>query len=315
MAAIIPILSVPMIQNMMIGLTAVRGALIFLKQSQIKSFQYSAKLAKETDQGPFHTVYTLDGKSISAEKVSEDLGKEEVICVKRCCCSLTGWFPSGVFTVATWPLAGTAVRHEFILLHTTKFVVLIEIGLDGKKNSATSIIIKSASSGEEKKQAEKELLQKKWWTRTMKELEGIDLGLLQFRQITSLISLWILANRAGGCNYTIIQKNCKGLARSILYFSKKSTDYWDVLYSFWGIFTDKPFLVFWHLDMILIEKIFVNSGYLLSKQTKALVKETIEWLEKIRIDRLAEKDIESQIDANTLSSPTLDETAAVLENA
>lgn len=52
---------------------------------------------------------------------------ERVICVKRCCCSLTGVFPSGILTIFTWIGAGLAVRHEYTIVYTTNYVILIEI--------------------------------------------------------------------------------------------------------------------------------------------------------------------------------------------
>jgi len=294
MQAVAPVISAYLtVENMIMTLNALRAALSFIKVSQLGDFEYSTKLAKETSEGAFHTVYTLEDEVISAEKVNQDLANESVTCVKRCCCSLTGWFPSGVLTVASWLVAGTTIRHEYIILHTTNYVIVIEIGLDNKETSKTSIRIKKACTKEEKKQAENELLKIRRWTRTMKKLIGIELGRLKFHQIASLVSFWIIFNRAGGKDYTAIQKNCKSLARSILYFSKKSTNYWDVLYSIWGIFTDKPFNIFYHMEMVLIEKAVVNSVYITSKDLKELVEKAIDYLEGIRNCQLDQKDIES----------------------
>ncbi len=248
---------------------------------------------EETSQGPFRTVFKVDGQETPAERVAADLGEEEVVCVKRCCCSLTRWFPSGVFTVATWLLAGTAVRHEFVLLHTTNFVILIEIGLNGRKeNSWTYFHIKSARSNVEKIEAEKELLQEKWWVRTMKELKDSNLGKLRFYQINWLIRVWIIVSRAGGCNYTVIQKNCKSLARSILYFSKESPNYWDILYSLWGIFTDKPFHIF-HPEGIIAEKSAFNGFYYATKDLKILAEMLLSVLQTIRTHKLDKEEFET----------------------
>src|SRR4051812_40854743 len=54
--------------------------------------------------GEFRKVYTLEGDAISFREASKLLDDEEVIYVKRCCCSLTSTkaFPSGIITIATW---------------------------------------------------------------------------------------------------------------------------------------------------------------------------------------------------------------------
>jgi hypothetical protein len=65
--------------------------------------------------------------------ILEQLLSEKIIRVSRCCCSLTGSFPSGLITLITWPLVGECCRHEYSIIETTNFVVCIELGSeDGK---------------------------------------------------------------------------------------------------------------------------------------------------------------------------------------
>jgi hypothetical protein len=53
--------------------------------------------------------------------------------------------------------------------------------------------------------------------------------------------------------YDIFQKNCKSLARTLLYFSEKEINPAKVLASMMGTFTDKPFMIP-HLDLIILEE-------------------------------------------------------------
>ena len=98
-------------ENIPVVLKTINGLLATFKMSQVRPLEDFQNLVEETSQGPFHTVYQLDGEYISARGALQDLEEENIICVKRCCNSLTGWFPSGIITVVTWTLAGTATRH------------------------------------------------------------------------------------------------------------------------------------------------------------------------------------------------------------
>jgi len=234
--------------------------------------------------GEFQPFCMFDDESVPIGQIKTALKGEKVTSVKRCCCSLTGWFPSGIITVVTWMLVGQAVRHEFVICNTSNFVILIEVARSPKSSKTkyiTQIAAKTAKSKEEKKKTEKLLLKGKWYVRKMKVLEGLDLGNLVFDQILALVSIWIISNRAGDETYSIFQKNCKGLARSILYFSKKSVNYWDIMYSIWGIFTDKPGNIFYHVSAISIDKGVVNANYHLSKTTKEMIEKTIKCIKLI----------------------------------
>jgi hypothetical protein len=49
--------------------------------------------------------------------------------VERWCESL--WkFPSGVATALTWVFSGQAIRHEFVIVHTKKFIGTIELKIE-----------------------------------------------------------------------------------------------------------------------------------------------------------------------------------------
>ena len=40
---------------------------------------------------------------------------------------MTGWFPSGLFTLFTYPLSGMAVRHEYIIIETPNKMMSVEL--------------------------------------------------------------------------------------------------------------------------------------------------------------------------------------------
>jgi hypothetical protein len=54
--------------------------------------------------------------------------------------------------------------------------------------------------------------------------------------------------------YDIFQKNCKSLARTLLYFSEKDINPAKVLESMMGSFTDKPYYIP-RIDLILLEEV------------------------------------------------------------
>jgi hypothetical protein len=53
--------------------------------------------------------------------------------VERWCQSLTGKFPSGVFTALTYIITAKAIRHEFVIVHTRRFLGTIEISKDNSE--------------------------------------------------------------------------------------------------------------------------------------------------------------------------------------
>src|SRR5688500_4220278 len=87
--------------------------------SKYESTEDSKPEEEDLTQGPFRKLYYSNGLSFSLDELSPLLD-EEVTEVQRCCCSLTGWFPSGVLTAASWTLTGTTVRHEYVIIKTTK---------------------------------------------------------------------------------------------------------------------------------------------------------------------------------------------------
>lgn len=60
----------------------------------------------------------LDGKELDFSSLLDnlDLISDEIISVDRKCESLTGMFPSGIFSIVTWIFAASFVRHEFVII-------------------------------------------------------------------------------------------------------------------------------------------------------------------------------------------------------
>lgn len=242
-----------------------------------------------TLKGEFKKVYYHNGTIISSDEANGFLSGEAVVCVKRCCSSLTSYFPSGVFSIVTWTFTAQTVRHEYLIIYTTNYVILIELSSGGEKNCKQSCITKIAisdSKEKDRKRTEKELTADKWYKRDLATLKGEELGILKMDQILRAIDAWILIARGENQKYSLLQRNCKSLARTIRYFAERNVDYRDVMYSALGIFTDKPGKVLIHLDTVLAEKAFLQAAKLCSKRTHQNVEDVMKLFEGIRTRNL-----------------------------
>lgn len=244
-----------------------------------KDFKLSVD--KDFYEGQFRLILQKDGLPITN---LDFLLFEEVTCVKRKCCSLTSFFPSGIFTVFTFLLLGKAIRHEYAVLYTTNYTICIEVGNDKGTTKVQPVIwIKLYSCDNNNHDILEKIFEKetkKYYSRSLCTLKNDELYKLKFPQILLLIQMFIcLARQNDG--YSVWDSNCKNLARSILYFSKSKYDVDYVLYSLLGLFTDKP-LCIPHVDIILIEKTLINVYKVSSKDKKRCINMLNEAINKIR---------------------------------
>ena len=89
--------------------TALRALVAVYKTFTIQDFERDFEATLE---GEFKKVYYHNGTIISSDEANGFLSAESVVCVKRCCSSLTGWIPSGVFSIVTWAFIAQTVRHD-----------------------------------------------------------------------------------------------------------------------------------------------------------------------------------------------------------
>lgn len=226
---------------------------------------------REYGRGPFKKVFFINNDEITFEEALWQLNHEYITCIKRCCCSMTEWFPSGIFTVGSFLLFGTAVRHEYILVHTQNYVILIEVS----KNEANDVIMKisiiKARNMLDKKFAENQLTNDKWHNRVLESFENQNLAELKFSQLNLYLNYLIgLIRVMKSSDYNILTKNCKMIARSLLYFCEKEMQINVVIQSNLGIFTDKLGFI-QHIDMVIIDKL----AYYLARKMSQKVNEIV----------------------------------------
>jgi hypothetical protein len=232
-------------------------------------------------EGKFRFVFIFHGKS--TKDVSFLFG-EEVLKIKRKCSSLTSWFPSGILTIFSYILLAKAVRHEYSIIETTNYTILIEVGTEQLKSKTEPVIWVKIKSKKLKSpdEAEKEFEEEtnKYWCRSLCTIQDKELYKMNFSKIIGIIQIFIIIARQNG-GYDILDANCKCLARSILYFYKSDFDCDYVLYSLIGCFTDKPLLIP-HVDMILIEKTIINLFKIIPSEKSKYIQLLKDGIEKLR---------------------------------
>ena len=157
----------------------------------LKEIQCKERIVeKEIGTGIFRKECYLNGDRVPWDEIT-DILEENVLELERCCCSLTGWFPSGVFTLVTWPLTNHTVRHEYCILKTENHYILIELtGVDSSKKNAV-ISIKIVDSD---KRAD--LLTSKYYHRCLKRIRGpVELNV---GKVMEFVNLWIFVARLRG---------------------------------------------------------------------------------------------------------------------
>lgn len=229
--------------------------------------------------GPFRKEVSRKGVIQDFEAYQQLFG-ESVLSVKRYACSLTGWFPSGLFTPLTLMATGSAARHEFVIVHTNKSVIMLQVTKKSNQPVEPVTDIQIAHVGGDcrlRDAAEKLLVKQHWYSRTLKEVDGEDLlPDFSFGKLDAYVSYLIEIMRyCGAKKYDLLTANCKTLARSIVYFCEKEADMNCIVQSNLGVFTDKPLFVLGalSLDSMLVEKATFWGAYSISSQIKQAIEE------------------------------------------
>ncbi|KAM3126681.1 hypothetical protein pb186bvf_021216 [Paramecium bursaria] len=186
-------------------------------------------------QGPFKKIIYFEGQEITSQQYLNVISNQQVLKVERCAQSLTGAFPSGLFSALTIPLVGIAVRHEYALIHTNRFILSLEIE---KKGCAAIVIRIFEVQNQNKQQINQKICENRWYSRNLDEaLPGNST--LYLIQVDKFINLQIQCLRFyGNGQNDFTQKNCKSFARSILSFSREQLDMVELFESMVGVFGD-----------------------------------------------------------------------------
>lgn len=244
-----------------------------------------AKSPPNLDEGSFRRIAELDGEKIDSLAAFEMLKDENIITVHRCASSLFSFIPSGIFTPISWFLLGQAIRHEYVIVHTDNYAMLIEIGgisPNKCKNDCGTFfkILKVTDKTRKNDKLEEKLTSEKWYTRKMATITGSDLAKIKFSQLLEAINLWItIAKDGDDKKYSLAQRNCKSLARTIRYFVVAEPNFYDVIYSAFGLFSDKPGHVFIHLNAVALDKLVFNGAYYWGENLKKLFNEILKCFE------------------------------------
>ncbi|KAM3136913.1 hypothetical protein pb186bvf_010998 [Paramecium bursaria] len=232
------------------------------------------------DKGAFRRLIYYNREPITSDDQRyQDVLGQRIIKVERYCESLFKQFPSGIFTPLAWFIGGSSVRHEFVVVHTEKSLITLELGQQKGDGYFKLNIWPYQSVKQLNMIMASQIMKDRYWTRKLNEANQDDIGLMQFCQINKFLGILVLCWRGFDffkkSQYDVLFKNCKSFAKGIYCFSLKDSSAQQVMQNLLGFYTD-------YFMEVLTRKEIQSLLDLVYSQTVSNVKKVNDMVEMIK---------------------------------
>jgi len=262
-------------------------------RSKQSSMQFE-NLEAEFLEGPYSKVFIKNRVSMNSHQIMELLS-ERILSVSRCACSSMKWFPSGLFTPVTLIVAGSAVRDEYLIIHTSHHVLHLIIEVDARDSlphifiHAKELPANPAPMREGKtprQKIEDEFHDKHYYSRVMKKFSGEELlENFKMEHLNKYLNYMIILMReickSGEGDKATYKTYANEFSRSVLYYSELDGNINTIIQSNLGAYSDKPMYIP-PIDSILIEKAVYWSAYGISQSVKDAILSLEDAVKKLR---------------------------------